>query len=51
MKTCRFNLFHYLGEIGKAVDLLAIKKNRGIIENVVYKGLLRKTEYITQKEE
>lgn len=51
IETCRFNLFHYLGEIGKAVDLLGIKKNRGIIENVVYKGLLRKTEAMTQKEE
>lgn len=51
MRTCRFNLFHYLGEIGNAVDLLAIKKNRGIIENIVYKGLLRKTENLTKKEE
>lgn len=50
-ETCRFNLLHYLGEIGKAVDLLALRKNRGIIENIVYKGLLRKTEKIIQKEE
>ncbi len=51
METCRFNLFHYLGEIGKAADLLSIKKNRGIIENIIYKGLLRKTENLTRKEE
>lgn len=51
METCRFNLLHYLGEIGKAVDLLALRKNKGIIENIVYKGLLRKTEKIIQKEE
>ncbi|MCI9597718.1 MAG: hypothetical protein HFE75_10565 [Firmicutes bacterium] len=51
METCRFNLFHYLGEMAKAADLLTIWKNRGIIENIIYKGLLRKTEDLTQKEE
>lgn len=51
METCRFNLFHYLGEMGKASDLLSLKKNRGIIENIVYKGLLRRTETMTRKEE
>lgn len=51
METCRFNLLHYLGEIAKAADLLTIRKNRGIIENIIYKGLLRKTENLTQKEE
>lgn len=52
METCRFNLLHYLGEIGKASDLLSIRKNRGIIENIVYKGLLKRTEkLLTQKEE
>lgn len=51
METCRFNLFHYLGEIGKAVDLLSLKKNRGVIENIIYKGLLRRTASMTQGEE
>ncbi len=51
METCRFNLFHYLGEMANAADLLFIRKNRGIIENIIYKGLLRKTEELTQKEE
>lgn len=46
-ESCRFNLLHYLGEIGKAADLLPLKKNRGIIENIVYMGLLRKTETVT----
>lgn len=46
MSDCRFNLFHYLGEMGNAVDLLDIKKNEGIIENIIYKGLHRKTEEI-----
>lgn len=50
MDTCRFNLFHYLGEIGKAADLLTLKKNRGIIENIIYKGLLRRTENLTKEE-
>lgn len=50
-ETCKFNLFHYLAEISKSTDLLAIKKNRGIIENIVYMGLLRKTEQMFQKEE
>lgn len=51
METCRFNLFHYLGEIGKSADLLSLKKNRGIIENIIYMGLLRRTEQLTRKEE
>ncbi len=51
METCRFNLFHYLGEMAKAADLLTIRKNRGIIDNIIYKGLLRKTEELTRKEE
>lgn len=51
MENCTFNLFHYLGEIGMALDLLDIKKNKGIIENIIYKGLHRKTEEVTQKEE
>lgn len=51
METCRFNLFHYLGEIANAVDLLPLKKNKGVIENIIYKGLLKKTEEITKEEE
>lgn len=51
MDTCRFNLFHYLGELANAVDLLPLKKNKGVIENIVYKGLLKKTEEITKEEE
>ncbi|MCB6994108.1 DUF5685 family protein [bacterium 210820-DFI.6.37] len=51
METCRFNLLCYLGEIGKAADLLSLKKNRGVIENIVYKGLLRRTESMTQNSE
>lgn len=39
-----FNLLHYLAEISNAVDLLDIKKNKGIIENIVYFGLRKRTE-------
>lgn len=51
METCRFNLFHYLGEISNSLDLLTMRKNKGIIENIIYKGLLKQTEEITNKEE
>ena len=33
------------------LDTLEIKKNKGIIENIIYKGLLKQTEEITNKEE
>ncbi len=39
-----FNLLHYLAEISNAVALLDIKKNKGIIENIVYFGLRKRTE-------
>ena len=42
----KFNLYHYLAMIGNCLDTLEIKKNKGIIENVVYFGLNRKTEEI-----
>ncbi len=42
-------LFMYLGEIGKALDLLELRKNQGIIDNIVYMGLNRKTEEILKK--
>lgn len=51
MEACRFNLFHYLGEIANAVDLLPLKKNKGVVENIIYKGLLIKTEEITKEKE
>lgn len=51
IETCRFNLFHYLGEIGMATDLLSLRKNKGVIENIIYKGLLKQTEDMTREEE
>ena len=42
----RFNLYHYLAVLSNYVDSLDIKKNQGIIDNVIYFGLNRKTEEI-----
>jgi len=42
----RFNLYHYLAVISNCLDSIDIKKNQGIIENVIYFGLNRKTEEI-----
>lgn len=44
--TVEFNLLHYLAEISNGIDLLDIKKNKGIIENIVYFGLRRRTEQV-----
>jgi len=44
MQSVEFNLMHYLAEISSAMALLNIKKNKGILENIAYFGLLRKTE-------
>jgi hypothetical protein len=36
-----------LDRIAKAYELLEVKRNSGIMENIVYMGMLRKTEQIT----
>lgn len=41
-----FNLMYSLNQISKAFELLEIKINRGIIENIIYMGMRRKTENI-----
>ncbi len=41
-----FNLTHTLSQITRAYDILDIKCNSGIIENIIYMGMLRKTENI-----
>jgi hypothetical protein len=48
---CEWHLLVCCGEMGKALDLLEIKKNNGIIENIVYLGLLRRTEKVLGKED
>lgn len=49
--TCEWHLLVCCGEMGKALDLLEINKNSGIIENIVYLGLLRRTEKVLGKED
>lgn len=44
-----FNLFFYLAELSKAWEKLKIEKNKGLIDNIVYLGLMRKTEQILRK--
>ncbi len=44
-----FNLLYYLAELAAAWEKLDTEKNRPLIDNIIYKGLLRKTEQILQK--
>ena len=43
------NLMLYLAETAKCCKQLELKKNQGLIENILYFGLLRKTEEVLQK--
>ena len=45
----RFNLFHYLAVTSEKVGALDMKKNSGIIENIVYFGLNRRTEEVLKR--
>ena len=45
----RFNLYHYLAVISESVEDLDIKKNYGIIENVIYFGLNRRTDDVLKR--
>ena len=47
----RFNLYHYLAVLSNYTDSLDIRKNNGIIDNVIYLGLNRKTEEIISRVE
>lgn len=44
-----FNLTYSLSELARAFELLEIKKNRGILDNIIYLGTLRKMEQILDK--
>ena len=37
-------LYYYLGEMSKAFDLLEFKKNKGILNNILFLGLRKKTD-------
>lgn len=39
-------LYNYLAEISKSYDLLDMKKNQGIVENIIFMGLRQKTDLI-----
>jgi hypothetical protein len=41
-----FNLTYSLNQISKSFELMKIKGNSGILENIIYMGMLRKTENI-----
>jgi len=41
-----FNLIYCLSQIGKAYELLEIKNSKGLLENIIYQGMLVKTENI-----
>lgn len=43
------NLLLYLAEFAKAWETIKTEKNAGLIENIIYFGLLRKTEQIIRK--
>ena len=45
----RFNLYHYLAMLGESFEALDIKKNSGIIENVIYFGLNRRTDEVLRR--
>ena len=44
-----FNLYQYLAVISQQTGSLDIRKNQGIIDNVIYLGMNRKTEEILNK--
>ena len=44
-----FNLHYYLSELTAAWEQLKTEKNRALIDNIIYGGLLRKTEQILEK--
>lgn len=39
-------LYNYLAEISNAYDLLNLSKNRGIVENIIFMGIRRRTDQI-----
>jgi hypothetical protein len=42
----RLNALLYLSEIAEMLKLLPVKKNKDILENIIYLGLLRRTEEV-----
>lgn len=44
-------LYNYLGDVSSAIDLLEIRKNKGIIDNIVWNGLRARTEVMLNGDE
>lgn len=42
-------IYHYLAQIADAYDLLPVRKNKGIIENIIFIGLRKQTENVLKK--
>ncbi len=47
-KEVEFILVYSLSEMEKAFSLLDAKKNKGILENIIYRGLLEKTRQVLE---
>ncbi|MBE3102352.1 MAG: hypothetical protein IMZ47_08815 [Firmicutes bacterium] len=45
-ENVEFNLIYTLNQVSKGFELLECKRNAGIVENIIYLGMLRKTEKI-----
>ncbi|MCQ2546866.1 MAG: DUF5685 family protein [Clostridia bacterium] len=50
-EKAEFNLYHYLAVVSEELPALDIKKNKGIIDNIVYFGMNCKTETILDHKE
>lgn len=48
-ENLEFNLYHYLAVLSECAVTLDIKKNQGIIDNVIYFGMNRKTEEVLSR--
>lgn len=44
-----YNLYYYLSEMAEAWKELKVVKNKGLIENIIYFGLMKKTEQVLRK--
>lgn len=42
-------LYNYLAEISNAYDLLNLSKNRGVVENIIFMGIRRRTDRILRE--
>lgn len=50
-ENTNFNLVYALSEMEKAFSLLDVKKNKSILDNIVYSGLLLKTHNVLMNED